>query len=220
MIKERLALIRKRVADAARKIGRDPNEITIVAVSKVKPVADIVTAYEAGQRHFGESYIQEFQSKREELPPLPGVVFHMIGRLQSNKTKQASKFFDVIQTVDSEKLVRRLNGIGKNVDVFFEVKLSGGESRAGLAEADIEGVKRFVEDCPYINLRGLMGMPPWCDDPEHVRPYFQRLRYLAQQYALPELSMGMSRDFEIAIEEESTLIRIGTAIFGKRVHPK
>ena len=220
MIKERLSLIRKRVADAARRIGRDPNKIPIVAVSKVKPVADIVTAYEAGHRHFGESYIQEFQSKREELPPLPGAIFHMIGRLQSNKTKQASKFFDVIQTVDSEKLVRRLSDTGRNVDIFLEVKLSGDEDRAGLVEADIERGKRSVENCPHINLRGLMGMPPWCDDPKHTRPYFQRLRYLAGQYELSELSMGMSRDFEIAIEEGSTLVRVGTAIFGQRVHSR
>ena len=216
MIGERLARVRDRVALAARKVGRDPDRITIVAVSKVKPAADIVTAYEAGHRHFGESYVQEFQRKRAELPPLPGAVFHMIGRLQSNKTSIASALFDVIQTVHSEKIARRLNEAGRDLAVFLEVKLSEEESKSGLAEADIAAVKECTEACPHLRLRGLMGMPPWFDDPEQTRPYFQRLRRLADRHGLAEISMGMSRDLETAIEEGATLVRVGTAIFGKR----
>lgn len=218
MISERLEQVRERVASAAQKVGRDPDEITIVAVSKVKPAVDIVTAYKAGQRHFGENYVQEFQGKRAGLPALPGAIFHMIGQLQSNKTTLASKIFDVVQTVDNEKLARRLNDTKRGVDIFLEVKLSVEESKSGLAEADIATVKRYVEGCPYLQLRGLMGMPPWFDDPERTRPYFQRLRHLAEQYELTEISMGMSRDFETAIEEGSTLVRLGTAIFGQRTY--
>ncbi len=216
MIGERLARVRDRVALAARKVGRDPDEITIVAVSKVKPAADIVAAYEAGHRHFGENYVQEFQRKRAELPPLPDAVFHMIGRLQSNKTSIASELFDVVQTVHSEKIARRLNEAGRDLDVFLEVKLSEEESKSGLAEADIAVVKEFTEACPHLRLRGLMGMPPWFDDPEQTRPYFQLLRRLADRHGLAEISMGMSRDLETAIEEGATLVRVGTAIFGKR----
>ncbi len=216
MIGERLARVRDRVALAARKVGRDPDRITIVAVSKVKPAADIVTAYEAGHRHFGESYVQEFQRKRAELPPLPGAVFHMIGRLQSNKTSIASALFDVIQTVHSEKIARRLNEAGRDLAVFLEVKLSEEESKSGLQEADIAAVKEFTEACPHLRLRGLMGMPPWFEDPEQTRPYFQSLRRLADRHGLAEISMGMSRDLETAIEEGATLVRVGTAIFGKR----
>ena len=216
MIGERLTRVRDRVALAARKVGRDPDKITVVAVSKVKPAADIVAAYEAGHRHFGENYVQEFQRKRAELPPLPDAVFHMIGRLQSNKTSIASELFDVIQTVHSEKIARRLNEAGRPLDVFLEVKLSEEESKSGLAEADIAAVKEFTEACPHLRLRGLMGMPPWFEDPEQTRPYFQRLRRLADRHGLDEISMGMSRDLETAIEEGATLVRVGTAIFGKR----
>ena len=204
------------MAEAARNAGRHPDEITIVAVSKVKPASNIVAAYEAGHRHFGENYVQEFQRKRAELPPLPGAVFHMIGRLQSNKTSAAAALFDVVQTVHSEKIARRLNEAGRPLDVFLEVKLSEEESKSGLADAEIGGVMRFAEGCPHLRLRGLMGMPPWFDDPEQTRPYFQRLRRLADRHGLAEISMGMSRDLETAIEEGATLVRVGTAIFGKR----
>ena len=204
------------MAAAARHAGRDPDEITILAVSKVKPAGDIVAAYDAGQRHFGESYIQEFQRKRSELPPLPGAVFHMIGRLQSNKSGAASELFGVIQTVHSEKIARRLNDAGRDLEVFLEVKLSEEESKSGLAEADLAAVKEFTEACPHLRLRGLMGMPPWFEDPEKTRPYFKRLHRIADRHGLAEISMGMSRDLETAIEEGSTMVRVGTAIFGKR----
>lgn len=217
MIAENLSRLRERIATAAKLAGRQPEEITLVAISKKKPAVDIVTAYEAGQRYFGENYIREFQSKVSELPSLPGAVFHFTGKLQSNKTAAAAAIFDVIQTVESEKIARRLNDDGRKLDVFLEVKVSGEESKSGIGEAGIEGLKNFVESCENLKLRGLMCMPPWSEDPEHARPYFRRLRQLAERHRLPELSMGMSNDFETAIAEGATLIRVGTAIFGKRV---
>ena len=191
-----------------------------MAVSKIKPAADILAAYDAGQRHFGESYVQEFEAKRRELPDLPGAVFHMIGKLQSNKTRSASGLFNVIQTVHRIKLARRLNDAGWPLDVFLEVKLGDEATKAGMSEDEIPAVKEFVESCDNLKLRGLMGMPPWSDDPEHARPYFRTLRRLAEQYGLAELSMGMSHDLEVAIGEGATLVRVGTAIFGKRILPQ
>ena len=220
MIRERLEKNRERIARAAERAGRDPESITLVAVSTVKPAADIVAAYEAGQREFGESYVQEFQTKRAELPELSGARFHLIGHLQSNKSRIAVELFDVIQTVDSQKLARRLNDqTEKPLDIFFEVKLSEEEAKHGMDPGEIGAVKDYVANCQNLRLRGLMTMPPWSDDPEAPRPYFRRLRELAQEHGLPELSMGMSHDFETAIEEGSTIVRVGTAIFGKRVKP-
>ena len=220
MIRERLEHVQQRLTVAARLAGRSPEEITLVAVSKVKPASDILAAYDAGQRHFGESYVQEFEGKSRGLPDLPDAVFHMIGKLQSNKTKPASELFDVIQTVRSIKLARRLNDAGKPLGVFLEVKLGDEATKSGLSKDELPAVKEFVESCDNLKLRGLMGMPPWSDDPEQARPYFRRLRQLAEQYALAELSMGMSHDLEVAIEEGATLVRVGTAIFGKRIRPQ
>jgi pyridoxal phosphate enzyme (YggS family) len=208
------------LAVAGRLAGRQPEEITLVAVSKIKPASDIQAAYDAGQRHFGESYVQEFEAKRRELPDLPGAVFHMIGKLQSNKTKTASELFDVIQTIHGIKLARRLNDAGKPLDVFLEVKLGDEETKSGLSEDELPAVKEFVESSGNLKLRGLMGMPPWSDDPEQARPYFRRLRQLAERHGLAELSMGMSHDLEVAVEEGATLVRVGTAIFGKRILPQ
>lgn len=217
MIRERLEQVYERLSEAAGRARRPREEITLVAVSKIKPASDILAAYHAGQRHFGESYVQEFEAKSRELPDLPGAVFHMIGKLQSNKTKPASALFDVIQTVHGIKLARRLNDGGKPLDVFLEVKLSDEAAKSGLSADELPAVKEFVESCDNLKLRGLMGMPPWSEDPEQARPYFQRLRRLAERHALAELSMGMSHDLEVAIEEGATLVRVGTAIFGKRI---
>ncbi len=220
MIAQRLAEVHERIERAAARAGRNPGEITLLAVSKVKPASDIVAAYEAGQRHFGENYVQEFQEKAPLLGELPGAVFHFIGKLQSNKTAPAAELFQVIQTVDGEKIARRLNNAGKPLDVFLEVKLSEEESKGGMDEEHMPAVKQFVEQCENLRLRGLMVMPPWSADPEHARPYFRRCRELAERYRMHELSMGMSHDLEVAIEEGSTLVRVGTAIFGKRVYDK
>ena len=147
---------------------------------------------------------------------MPGAVFHFIGKLQSNKTKQAARLFQVIQTVDSVKLARRLSDRGEPLDVFLEVKLSLEDTKGGLREAEIAEVADAVRALPHLNLRGLMAMPPWSEDPESARPYFRRLRELGERHKLPELSMGMSHDLEVAIEEGSTVVRVGAAIFGKR----
>ena len=220
VIRERLLRLEERVAEAARAAGRSAEGITIVAVSKVKPAADIVAAYEAGQRHFGENYVQEFQQKSHQVRDLPGAVFHFIGKLQSNKTTPAARLFDVIQTVDSARIAQRLDRAGRPLDIFLEVKLSPEESKSGMAEEGIAQVKEEAESCEHLRVRGLMAMPPWCEDPEQSRPYFRRLRELVERHGLDELSMGMSHDFGVAIEEGATLIRVGTAIFGERAYRK
>lgn len=221
MIDKKIQQVRERVADAAARSGRSPAEITVVAVSKIKPATDIIEAYHAGQRHFGENYVQEFQTKQEQLGELPGAVFHLIGGLQSNKTKLASNLFGVIQTIESVKTARRLNEqTERQLDVFLEIKLTNEATKRGLAEENLLEVKEFVEDCENLNLRGLMGIPRWSEDPEKARPYFRRLRETAERHGLRGLSMGMSHDLEVAIEEGATLVRIGTAIFGERVYSK
>lgn len=217
-IRDRLERVQERIARAAARAGRNPADITLVAVSKKMPAEAIVEAYEAGQRMFGENYIQEFQAKRPELPELPGAGFHFIGELQSNKTRLACDLFDCIQTVSSVKIARRLNEQSKGArDVFIEVKLSGEESKSGIATEGVGELVAYLGECERLRLRGLMTMPPWSDAPETARPYFSELRRLAELHGLKELSMGMSGDLEVAVEEGSTLVRVGTAIFGSRV---
>ena len=220
MIVERIAAVRERIARAAERAGRDPAAVTLIAVSKIKPAADILAAYEAGQCDFGENYVQEFRAKAAELPALPGARFHMIGKLQSNKAKPAAELFHCIHTVDSVKSARRLNAAGKRLPVFIEVKLSDEESKSGLDAAAVAPLKEFLDGAPNLILKGLMTMPPWSPDPEASRPFFRRLRELAELHALPDLSMGMSNDLETAVEEGATHVRVGTAIFGKRVYSR
>lgn len=216
MIAEGLARVEERKQQAAQRAGRRRDEITLIGVSKVMPASAICEAYQAGLRHFGENYVQEFASKRQELGALPGAVFHMIGHLQSNKAALAADLFDVIQTVDNARLARRLEEAGKRLQVLIEVKLSPEETKTGVAEAELPALLDAVRGLERLDLRGLMVMPPWPKNPEDSRPYFRRLRALAEAHKLPELSMGMSGDFEVAIEEGATLIRVGTAIFGPR----
>lgn len=212
----RLNSVRERIAAAARRAGRDPDEITLVAVSKRKPPEDIVAAYEAGQRDFGENYVQEFERKSARLPPLPGARFHLIGKLQSNKAKRAAGLFSTIHTLDSVKLARRLDRFASALEVFLELKLSPEESKAGMDPASLEAVLGAAQAAESLEVAGLMAMPPWNPDPEHARPYFRRLRALAEAHGIGGLSMGMSHDLEVAIEEGATHVRVGTAIFGKR----
>ena len=212
----RLNSVRERIAAAARRAGRDPDEITLVAVSKRKPPEDIVAAYEAGQRDFGENYVQEFERKSARLPPLPGARFHLIGKLQSNKAKRAAGLFSTIHTLDSVKLARRLDRFASALQVFLELKLSPEESKAGMDPASLEAVLGAAQAAERLEVAGLMAMPPWNPDPEHARPYFRRLRVLAEAHGIGGLSMGMSHDLEVAIEEGATHVRVGTAIFGKR----
>jgi pyridoxal phosphate enzyme (YggS family) len=174
-------------------------------------------AYSLGLRHFGENYVQEFADKHPELNGLDGATFHLIGHLQSNKAKLAAELFDVVQTVDSAKLARRLDACGKAMDVMLEVKLSEEESKEGAGPEELPGLIEAVRSCSHLRLDGLMTMPPWSDDPEQTRPYFRRLSALARTHGLTQLSMGMSHDLEAAIEEGATHIRIGTALFGPRI---
>ncbi len=217
---DRLAGVEERLAQALQRSGRRREEITLIGVSKVHPAAALREAYEAGLRHFGENYVQEFQAKRPEVGELPGAVFHMIGHLQSNKARLAIDLFDVIHTVDTARLARRLQEAGKRMQVLIEVKLSTEEAKTGISETELPALIDAIRELPCLDLRGLMVMPPWTENAEESRPYFRRLREIAARHALPELSMGMSHDFEAAIEEGATMIRVGTAIFGPRRKPQ
>lgn len=205
-----------RIANAASRCGRRRSDVTLVAVTKKFPASVIREAYDLGLREFGENYVQEFEAKRAELGDCHGARFHLIGHLQSNKAKKAAEIFDVIQTVDSVKLAHRLDENQRPLDVMIEVKLSPEEAKAGADPEQLPALVEGIRACPHLRLRGLMTMPPWSEDAEQSRPYFTRLRTLAGQNQLPELSMGMSHDLEVAIEEGATMVRIGTALFGPR----
>lgn len=215
-LRERLSDVRERIERAAARAHRDPSAITLVAVTKVFPPPAIREAYDLGLRDFGENYVQEFEAKQPDVCDLTDARFHLIGHLQSNKTRRAAELFHSIQTVDSVKLARRLDQENKPLDMMIEVKLSPEEAKSGAAPEELPALIEAVNACRNLRLQGLMTMPPWSDNPELTRPYFRRLRELAEQLGLRGLSMGMSHDFEAAIEEGSTCIRVGTALFGKR----
>ncbi|MBM3736314.1 MAG: YggS family pyridoxal phosphate-dependent enzyme [Acidobacteria bacterium] len=219
VLKENIAAVEEKILRACQSAGRRREEITLVAVTKVFPADVILEGYELGLRDFGENYVQEFESKHPLVGGLSEARFHLIGHLQSNKSRKAADLFHVIQTVDSAKLARRLNETGKPLGVMIEVKLSEEESKAGAAPHEVTEVAEAIRNCPNLNLMGLMTMPPWSDDAEPSRPYFRRLRELAAPLGITCLSMGMSHDFEVAIEEGATHIRVGTALFGKRKKP-
>lgn len=225
-IRERAAHVLGRVAQAAARSGRKGEEIRLIAVGKTKPAEMIGEAIEAGLAVFGENYVQEAE---EKIRAFPQAEWHFIGKLQRNKVKKAVSLFSWIQTVDSlsllEEISRRAGEAGKVLPVLAEVNLAGEESKAGM---DPEALAELIEAAPGlagISLRGLMAIPPWTEDPEETRPYFVRLRELLAECAsrggagpqMTELSMGMSNDFEAAIEEGATMVRVGTAIFGSRV---
>ncbi|MEP7340106.1 MAG: YggS family pyridoxal phosphate-dependent enzyme [Acidobacteriota bacterium] len=230
-MQKRLEAINQRIAAACHRAGRDFFDVTLVAVSKTVEPARIRQAIEAGVRTLGENRIQEAASK---IPALEDVVkennveWHLIGHLQSNKARRAVELFSAIQSVDSFKLAARLDAIagevGKRLPVFLEVNLGGEEAKAGVAPGEVLPLCEQVSRLFNLELKGLMAVPPFFDDAEAARPFFQRLRGLrdeAQQAGIVseqfvELSMGMSNDFEVAIEEGATLIRVGTALFGAR----
>ncbi|MEO8050127.1 MAG: YggS family pyridoxal phosphate-dependent enzyme [Acidobacteriota bacterium] len=220
MLRERLNQVEERIRSAVERTGRRRSEVTLIAVTKKFPAAVTIEAYALGLRHFGENYVQEFEAKHAGLATLAGpgadAQFHLIGHLQSNKTRIAAQLFQVIETVDSEKLARRLDQIGTPLEVMIEVKLSEEESKAGAAPDALPSLIDAIRNCVNLNLTGLMTMPPWSDDPEQTRPYFRRLATLARAHGLQKLSMGMSHDLEAAIEEGATHIRVGTALFGPR----
>ncbi len=218
--------IRQRIAAACARAGRDPAGVRLVAVSKTKPAALVEEAFAAGQTLFGESYVQEFTAKAEEVPS--PVEWHFIGALQSNKVKSLVGRVALIHSVDRLSLAREIDRqwgkVGAQAQVLLQVNLGGEESKSGTDEAALPALAEAVSRLPHLRVRGLMTLPPWYDDPEAVRPHFRRLRELSGEVArlglpgvaMEELSMGMSHDFEVAVEEGATLVRVGTAIFGER----
>jgi pyridoxal phosphate enzyme (YggS family) len=216
VLRERLDQVEERIQKAVDRAGRKRQEINLIAVTKKFPTEVVREAYELGLRCFGENYVQEFEGKHPALADLSGVEFHLIGHLQSNKVRIAGELFQVIETVDSEKLARRLDQLNQPLEVMIEVKLSHEESKEGAAPESLAVLIAAIRTCPNLRLTGLMTMPPWCDDPEITRPYFRQLASLAREHDLTKLSMGMSHDLEAAIEEGSTHVRVGTALFGPR----
>jgi pyridoxal phosphate enzyme (YggS family) len=219
----RLADVEERIQRALLLSGRSRSDLTLVAVSKKFSPENILIAYRSGLRHFGENYVQEFAEKRPQLGDLHGAVYHLIGHLQSNKARVATELFGVVQTVDSPKLLRRLNDFareqGRAVEALVEVKLADETNKTGSSAEGIPPILEAAPKCPNVHLTGLMTIPPFSADPENSRWYFQQLAALGKQYRLPKLSMGMSTDFEVAIQEGATIIRVGTALFGKRPRP-
>jgi pyridoxal phosphate enzyme (YggS family) len=224
-IEASLDRIRQQVSAACRRADRRGTDVALMAVSKMHPVAALLEAYAAGQRLFGENRVQEFAEKSSSLSELADAEYHLIGPLQSNKSARAAELFDSIDTVDSVKIAQRLDTaaatLGKQLPVFVEVKLSHEESKHGIAPEELPALLTAISGLRNISLAGLMTVPPWSEDAELARPYFQELRRLrdAQQRLHPTLtglSIGMSNDFAVAIEEGSTCVRIGTAIFGRR----
>src|ERR1700722_15783673 len=225
LIASNLAEIRERIARSAARAGRAAEDITLVAVSKTFPPEAIRSAFELGLRHFGENRVQERESKQAAVADLDAT-WHLIGHLQSNKARRAANLFDRVDSVDSVALAQKLDAAAaseaKRLKGLIEGHLGGEETKRGVPEADLPSLAESVARLPHLELLGLMAIPPYFEEPEKVRPYFQRLRALRDQVGtqikmpLSVLSMGMSHDFEIAIEEGATEVRVGTALFGER----
>jgi pyridoxal phosphate enzyme (YggS family) len=222
--------IRDRIAVATRSAGRSTDDITLMAVAKTQPPERIREAYEAGLRVFGENRVQEFAGKAKTLQDLQAAEWHMIGHLQTNKAAKTAELFRAVDSVDSLKLAEKLDAaaraLGRKLDVLIEINVGGEAAKSGVAPGSpaLEELLTAAPRLEALMFRGLMTVPPFTDNPEGARPYFCRLRELRDtiasrklpNIAMDELSMGMSHDFEIAIEEGSTCVRVGTAIFGER----
>lgn len=215
-LRDRIGEVRERIANACARAHRDAASVKLLAVTKIFGPEVIRAAYAEGLREFGENYVQEMERKAPETADLAGARFHLIGHLQSNKTKKAAQIFSCIDSVDSARLALRLDAEAKPLDTMIEVKLSHEESKSGANESDLPRIIEAVRSCANLTLRGLMTVPPWSEDAEVSRPYFAKLRELAARFEVPELSMGMSNDLEVAIEEGATWVRVGTALFGRR----
>ena len=232
-ISENIVRVRGRIDAAARRAGRDPSAIALMAVTKTHPPEHIREAYEVGIKLFGENRVQEFAGKAEALRDLKNAEWHMIGHLQSNKAAKAAELFGAVQSVDSLRLAQRLNAaaqeLGKKPTVLVEINVGGEAAKSGIAvgSEELQEILQAAPGLEHLEFRGLMTVPPFAEDPEQARPYFRQLRQLRDQIVarkLPAvrmdvLSMGMSHDFEVAIEEGSTCVRVGTAIFGERPRP-
>lgn len=214
-----LADVRARIAAAAERAGRDPASVQLVAVSKSFPAEAVIAAAQAGQRLFGENRVQEAVAKAAAVRAagITDIAWHMVGRLQTNKVRAAAGLFAMIHSIDSLRLARALSlRLTAPLPVLVEVNVAGEETKAGFSPAETPEAVRAIAALPYLDVRGLMTVAPAVSDPEVVRPVFRQLATLAHALGLPELSMGMSGDYPVAIEEGATLVRIGTAIFGPR----
>ena len=230
-IADNLARVRQRMAEAAHRVGRRPEEIALMAVTKTFQPEAIREAYAAGQRLFGENRVHEFAEKASAVQDLPAIEFHLIGHLQSNKAAKAAQIFAGIDSVDSLHLAEKLNAAaekaGKRLPVLVEINIGGEAAKSGLPpdSPELDALLAAAPRLANLEFRGLMSIPPFTESPQDARPYFRRLRELRDQIAarklpatrMDTLSMGMSHDFEIAIEEGSTCVRVGTAIFGSRI---
>jgi len=228
VIAERVAAVRERIARAAARAGRSPDDVVLVAVAKTHPAEAVREAFEAGVRDFGENRVQEAEHKiaaTADLRPA-GLRWHLVGHLQGNKARKSAPLFDLIHSADSSELLRRLDRAaaesGRIVRAFLQVDLADEATKFGVPEDVLFATLETARDLGSVRLEGLMILPPWSDDPEASRPFFRRLRELRDEavkrglLADSELSMGMSHDLEVAIEEGATLVRVGTAIFGER----
>jgi len=227
VVARNVAVVRERMARAAERAGRDVGAVTLVAISKTFPAAAIRAAWDAGVRHFGENRVQEWEGKRGEVADL-GATWHLVGHLQSNKARRAAQIFSAVDSVDSVELARRLDTAAgeqaeqRRLRVLLEVRMAPEETKSGVEPGELETLARGVLALPRLELAGLMCIPPPADDVEQARPYFRRLREMRDELSaklgksLPVLSMGMSHDFEVAIEEGATEVRVGSAIFGAR----
>jgi pyridoxal phosphate enzyme (YggS family) len=229
-IAENLAFVRKRIETAARRVGRNPDEIALMAVSKTFPPERIREAYAAGLRLFGENRVQEFGGKVDALSDLHQAEWHLIGHLQTNKAAKAVELFLAVDSVDSLRLAQKLNSsaqqLEKKLAVLIEVNVGGESAKSGVAleSKELAELLAAAPTLEHLEFRGLMTVPPFSDDPQLARPYFRKLRELRNEItarrmsaiSMHVLSMGMSHDFEVAIEEGSTCVRVGTAIFGER----
>jgi pyridoxal phosphate enzyme (YggS family) len=215
-VRENCFRILNRIHTAAVRSGRDPASIRLIAVTKTVPPESIRLAAECGIRDVGENRLQEALPKMEALAAL-GLTWHFIGHLQTNKAKKAAEHFDWIQCIDRMELAQKLNAAASQPKpVLIEVKLHEEPNKSGVEESELAGLVKAFQGFERLRLMGLMAIPPFFEDPEETRPYFRRLHTLARQYTLPEVSMGMSNDFEVAIEEGATMVRIGSALFGSR----
>ena len=223
-----LEVVKKQIATAGQRCGRNPSDVRLVAVSKTHPAEAVAAAAATGQRIFGESRVQEAREKIPACPP--GLDWHFIGHLQKNKVRQALPLFSFFHSIDSTALAQAIDRIagetGKPVDGLLEVNVSGEETKHGFTPEQLRGEFASLSKLPHLRIRGLMTMAPYSENPEDARPVFRALRELrdelqcAHSHPLPELSMGMSGDFEPAIEEGATLVRVGSSIFGARPYPQ
>lgn len=211
-----LSRVHERIARACAKAGRSASEVTLVAVSKTHGPEAIREAYAAGQRIFGENYVQELVGKANALADLPDLQWHFIGHLQRNKVRDVLRVGALIETLDSVRLAREIDKRAERASVFVQVNVAGEAQKSGCAPEELDGLIAEVRGLSHLELRGLMTVPPLGEGPEVSRRYFAQLRELAAAHGLSGLSMGMSADLEVAIEEGATLVRVGTAVFGAR----